>query len=193
MPINQNQSIKMGHGGYRPGAGSGGKRPGAGRRKGSRGKRVLATIAVMKQIQASLGPNAEPLALVLAVMRHEGLDMRIRLKAAITAAPYFHKKLPRQREPMPLTTAAPAVMTVTISRQPVIAPPTETVAPKTSRPRLKKNQSISRSRRGDDRKANGRLRLIKPPMSRLPSWFKMYESDKIGAGRLGSRDETQGP
>src|SRR3954466_2523105 len=102
----------MGHGGYRPGAGSGGKRPGAGRRKGSKGKLQLAMTVAMNQIQAELGPNAEPLELVLGVMRHKGFDIRIRLKAAIIAAPYFHMKLRPYPQTAPVIAAVPVKLIV---------------------------------------------------------------------------------
>src|SRR4051812_2990493 len=105
----------MGHGGYRPGAGSGGKRPGAGRRRGSRGKRQLAMTAAMNQIQASLGPNAGPLELLLAVMRDERFDARTRVEAAVIAAPYFHRRQRRARQTAPVTTAAPIKLTITPS------------------------------------------------------------------------------
>ena len=105
-------------------------------------------IAAMNQIQASLGRKMRPLELLLAVMRHKAFDIRIRLKAAILAAPFCHKKLPPYRKTdmiAPVFAEPTSVpMTVVARHQAATPPPPEPVAPKPRRPRLKRNQRISK-------------------------------------------------
>lgn len=65
----------------------GGKRPGAGRKPGIPNKRTQET---QKAIEES---GLTPLEYMLSVMRNEVEEPRVRLNAAISAAPYVHAKL----------------------------------------------------------------------------------------------------
>ena len=65
----------------------GGRRPGAGRPKGSVSKRSQETAA-----RLSISGN-DPLDFLLAVMRNEEIEMRIRHDAAKAAAPFMHTRL----------------------------------------------------------------------------------------------------
>lgn len=65
----------------------GGKRPGAGRKPGIPNKRTQET---QKAIEES---GLTPLEYMLSVIRNEQEEPRIRLNAAVSAAPYVHAKL----------------------------------------------------------------------------------------------------
>lgn len=65
----------------------GGKRPGAGRKPGVPNKRTQETQQAIEQ------SGLTPLEYMLAVMRDECQEPRIRINAAISAAPYVHAKL----------------------------------------------------------------------------------------------------
>lgn len=65
----------------------GGKREGAGRKPGVPNKR---TAEIQKAVEES---GLSPLQYMLSVMRDEAEEPRVRLNAAISAAPYVHSKL----------------------------------------------------------------------------------------------------
>lgn len=71
----------------------GGVRIGAGRKAGST-DRAMRKITVDRVLNATgTGPDATPLAYMLAVMQDKNNKETIRLQAAIAAAPYVHPKL----------------------------------------------------------------------------------------------------
>lgn len=65
----------------------GGKREGAGRKAGSPNKRTTETV---EKVKAS---GLMPLDYMLSVLRDETADMKDRMDAAKSAAPYLHAKL----------------------------------------------------------------------------------------------------
>src|SRR4249919_674169 len=66
----------------------GGARPGAGRPPGSPNKMQASLVSLMRTIH-----KAEPLDFFLTVMKREKEDVRVRLEAAKSAAPYMMSKL----------------------------------------------------------------------------------------------------
>jgi hypothetical protein len=49
-------------------------------------------LHALGEVKSALGGELRPLDLLLAVMRHEAFDVRIRVKAAKIAARYIHRK-----------------------------------------------------------------------------------------------------
>jgi len=66
--------------------GHGGRRPGAGRPRGGRNKPKPAVLA-------PFGGSQQPLPFILGIMNNEAIDVSVRLRAAVAAAPYCHPRL----------------------------------------------------------------------------------------------------
>jgi hypothetical protein len=73
--------------------GHGGRRPGAGRPRGGRNKPKPALLV-------PFGGSQQPLPFILGIMNNVAIDVSVRLRAAIAAAPYCHSRLAEGHEPV---------------------------------------------------------------------------------------------
>ena len=82
-----------GHGGAR--TNSGGRRAGAGRPAGSGWRPAVASLRIeaVEQMQAIVGSERDPLAVVVSMACDETLDRQLRLGACSIALPYLYPRL----------------------------------------------------------------------------------------------------